>query len=161
MKGNNVQPFIWMTFGVLGLVVFTNVFDDILDALYGVAAHTNVASFIAMETVGKISATVLYIGIIFGLSTAYRQGYKQAAVSDAGGLLRMVFGLVQVLLFATLFSTVLTNLYTLYSSGNASTFTAFTTIVSISAVPLFLAGIFSGVATGVSGYRSRRRKQLI
>jgi len=161
MQKNNVQPFIWMTFGVLGLVVLTNVFDDILDALYGIAAHANVSTFIAMETVGKISATVLFIGLIFGLSAAYRQGYKQASVTDAGGLLRMVFGLVQVLLFATLFSSVMTTLYNLYSSGNASTFTAFTTIVSISAVPLFLAGVFSGIATGVSGYRARRRRRLI
>jgi len=159
--GNNVKPFLWMTFGVLGLVVMTNIFDDILDALYGVAAHANVASFIAMATVAKISATVLYLGLIFGLAAAYRQGYKQAQVTDAGGLLRMVFGLVQILLFATLFSTVLTNLYSLYSSGNASTFTAFTTVVSISAVPLFLAGVFSGIATGISGYRSRKRRKLI
>lgn len=161
MKGNNVKPFIWMTFGVLGLVVLTNVFDDILDALYGVAAHSNVATFLAMETVAKISATVLFIGLIFGLSVAYRRGYQQSAVTDSGGLLRMVFGLVQILLFATLFATVMTNLYSLYSSGNASTFTAFTTVVSISAVPLFLAGIFSGVATGVSGYRARSRRRLI
>lgn len=158
---NNVKPFLFMTFGVLGLVVFTNIFDDILDALYGVAAHSNVATFIAMETVAKISATVLFLGGIFALSVAYRAGYKQAAVTDSGGLMRMVFGLVQVLLFATLFATVLTNLYALYSSGNASTFTAFTTVVSISAVPLFLAGVFSGIATGISGYRARRRRRII
>ena len=70
----------------------------------------------------------------------------------------MVFGIVQIILFVSLFLTILTGFYTLYGTANASEYTAFTTVVASAPTVLFLAGIFGGTATAVSGARSRRSR---
>jgi len=156
MKGKS--SFIIMTFAVVGIVLYVSMFSSIMTALVALLEYANIATFTALETIVKIAPVVLLIGGIFAASFGYYKGYKGAEAQDASGVLRMVFGVVQIVLFVSLFATILTGFYTLYSSANAALFTAFTTVVAIAPTVLFLAGIFGGVATATSGYRSRRRR---
>jgi len=152
------SSFIVMTFAVVGIVLFVSMFSSIMTALETIRTYANLSTFTALETIVKISPVVLLIGGIFGASFGYYKGYKGAAAQDSSGVLRMVFGIVQIILFVSLFYTILTGFYTLYGTGNASEYTAFTTVVAIAPTVLFLGGIFGGAATAVSGYRSRRRR---
>ena len=156
MKGKS--SFIVMTFAVVGIVLFVSMFASIMTALVALLAYENIATFTALETIIKIAPVVLLIGGIFAASFGYYQGYKGAGSQDASGVLRMVFGIVQIILFVSLFLTILTGFYTLYGTANASLFTAFTTVVAIAPTVLFLGGIFGGTATAVSGFKSRRRR---
>jgi len=156
MKGKS--SFITMTFAVVGIVLFVSMFSSIMTALESIRTYANIATFTALLTIVQIAPVVLLIGGIFAATFGYYQGYKGAASQDASGVLRMVFGIVQIILFVSLFLTILTGFYTLYGTANASEYTAFTTVVAIAPTVLFLAGIFGGTATAVSGARSRRSR---
>lgn len=156
MQGKS--SFITMTFAVVGIVLFVSMFSSIMTALEAIRTYANIATFTALETIVEIAPTVLIISGIFAASFGYYKGYKGASAQDSSGVLRMVFGVVQIILFVSLFLTILTGFYTLYGTTNASEYTAFTTVVAIAPTVLFLAGIFGGTATAVSGYRSRRRR---
>ena len=151
------SSFITMTFAVVGVVLYVAMFANILSALETIRIYANISTFTALETIVEIAPTVLLIGGVFAASFGYYKGYKGASAQDASGVLRMVFGIVQIILFVSLFYTILTGFYTLYGAANASEYTAFTTVVAIGPTVLFLAGIFGGVATTVSGVRTRRR----
>ena len=153
------SSFLVMTFSVVGVVLYVAMFSNILSGLEVIRTYTNIATFTALETVVDISATVLLIGGVFAASFGYYKGYKGASAQDSGGVLRMVFGIVQIILFVSLFYTILTGFYTLYSADNASEYTAFQTVVAIGPTVLFLAGIFGGVQTSVSGIRARRGRR--
>jgi len=159
LKGKS--SFIVMTFSIVGVVLYVSMFLNILEGLDALRTYANIATFTALETIVQIAPTVLLIGGIFAAGFGYYQGYKGASAQDASGVLRMVFGIVQIILFVSLFYTIMTNMYTLYSSTepNASAYTAFTTVVAIAPTVLFLAGIFGGVSTTVSGYRSRKSRK--
>ena len=156
MKGKS--SFIVMTFAVVGIVLYVSMFSSIMTALESIRTYANIATFTALLTIVKIAPVVLLIGGVFAASFGYYKGYKGASSQDSSGVLRMVFGIVQIILFVSLFLTILTGFYTLYGTANASEYTAFTTVVAIAPTVLFLAGIFGGTATAVSGYRSRRRR---
>ena len=156
MKGKS--SFIVMTFAVVGIVLYVSMFASIMTALVAILEYANLATFTALETIVKIAPVVLLIGGVFAASFGYYKGYKGATAQDSSGVLRMVFGIVQIILFVSLFYTILTGFYTLYGTANASEYTAFTTVVAIGPTVLFLGGIFGGVATTVSGVRARRRR---
>jgi len=156
LKGKS--SFITMTFAVVGIVLFVSMFASIMTALETIRTYANIATFTALLTIVQIAPVVLLIGGIFAATFGYYKGYQGAASQDASGVLRMVFGIVQIILFVSLFLTILTGFYTLYGTANASEYTAFTTVVAIAPTVLFLAGIFGGTATAVSGARSRRRR---
>jgi len=154
-----------MTFAVVGVVLYVSMFANIMTAMEVIRGYANISTFTALETIVKIAPTVLLIGGVFAASFGYYQGYKGASAQDASGVLRMVFGIVQIILFVSLFYTILISFYTLYLGGataNASfspaEYTAFTTVTAIAPTVLFLAGIFGGVATAVSGVKTRRRR---
>lgn len=144
-------------------------FDNIMVAMEVLRTYSNISTFTALETIIKIAPTVLLIGGIFAASFGYYKGYKGAQAQDASGVLRMVFGIVQIILFVSLFYTILTSFYTLYIGGataNASfvpaNYTAFKTVTAIAPTVLFLAGIFGGATTAVGGARARKgRKHLL
>ena len=157
IKGKS--SFILMVFAVVGIVLFVAMFENILTGLVALLNYANLNTFTALETIVKIAPTVLLIGGVFAASFGYYKGYKGAQTQDASGVLRMVFGVVMIILIVSLFLTILTGFYTLYSHANASAFTAFTTVVAIAPTVLFLAGIFGGVATGVSGAKAQKKKK--
>lgn len=157
LKGKS--SFIVMTMAVVGVVLYVTMFSNVLSALETIRVYANISTFTALSTVVEIAPTVLLIGGVFAASFGYYRGYQGASAQDSAGVLRMVFGIVQIILFVSLFYTILTSFYTLYGADNASEYTAFQTVVQIAPTVIFLGGIFGGVATAVSGVRARRRSR--
>ncbi len=152
--------FMWMILSVLGIVLFVSMFSTILTALVAILEYAHLSTFTALETVVKIAPTVLLLGGVGLASFGYVKGLQGASGADPGGLMRMVLGVLVIILFATLFLTILSSFYTLYSATNASDFTAFQTVVSIMPTILFLGGIFAGGFTSYQGYKARKGKGL-
>lgn len=164
MKGNLIKGgFLTMVLSILGIVLYVTIFSSVLSALEAIRLYTNITTFTALSTVVLIAPTVLLLAGIFGGGFGYFKGYKSAGATgtDPGGLMRMVLGVLVIILFLSLFSTILTSMYTLYSSNNASQYTAFQTVVSIMPTILFLGGIFAGTATTVSGYKARKNRKSL
>lgn len=157
MKGKG--SFIVMALSVVGLVVYVTLFSSILSALETIRTYANISTFTALETVVEIAPTVLLLMGVFGASFGFYKGYKGASTSDASGLIRMVFGVIMIILFVTLFYTILTSFYTLYGADNAAEYIAFQTVVQIAPTVLFLMGIFGGGATAVSGAKAWKKQK--
>lgn len=153
--------FITMVVSILGLVLYVTMFDNILAALEAIRTYAYISTFLALETTVKIAPTILLLTGVIGAGIAYGIGYKSLSNSgkDANGLIRMVFGILVIILFVTLFLTVLSSFYTLYSAGNASQYIAFQTVVTILPTILFLSGLFAGGTTAVGGYKARKKAQ--
>lgn len=162
------SSFLVMTFAVVGVVLYVAIFSNIMSAMETLKDYANLSTFTALETIVLIAPVVLLIGGVFAASFGYYKGYRGAVAQDASGVLRMVFGVVQIILFVSLFYTILTSFYTLYLGGatanadfSPEAYTAFRTVVAIAPTVLFLAGIFGGAATAVSGARTRRSRHLL
>ncbi len=153
--------FIAMVLSVIGIVLYCALFPSIFTALETIRTYANIATFTALETIVKITPTVLLLGGLLGASFGYFKGYQSVAGkgSDPGGLIRMVMGVLVIILFVTLFSTILTSMYTLYSHASAGNYTAFQTITQIVPTILFLGGIFAGASTTYGGFKARKRRK--
>lgn len=158
--------FIAMTFAFVGIVLYVAMFLNVMTAIEAIRGYANISSFTALSTIVTIAPTVLLVsGIFVGGFAAYK-GYKGAAASDSGGVLRMVFGIVGLILYLSLFVAMLPSMYYLYDGGvttNAtftpSNYTAFSTVVGIAPTVLFVGGVFGTVSTAVAGFRARRRSR--
>lgn len=162
----NKSSFIMMIFAVVGVVLWCTMFLSVMEGFDSLGDYANLSTFTVMSTVVSIAPTILLIAGIFGAGFAFYKGYQGASAQDASGMLRMVFGIVIIILFVTLFETILTNMYYLYDGGTStnasftpSDYTAWTTVVGIAPVILFIGGIFGGAMTAVSGYRARRSRR--
>ena len=156
--------FLAMVLSVLGIVLYVTMFSSVMTAIAALWLTSGVSNFIAFSTVLGIAPTVLFLGGIFGAGFAFWRGYKGVAGggSDPGGLMRMVFGVLVIILFVTMFSTIITAMQTLYDAYSANTsYIAFGTVISIAPTVLFLGGIFAGGSTAVGGYRARRRRRAL
>lgn len=160
MIGKN-SGFFTMILSVLGLVLYVTMFSNILTAFDTLGDTANLSSYIAMGTVISIAPTVLFLAGIFGAGTAYAIGYKKAQSQGTNGLLLMVMGALEIILFVTLFSTIMTAMETLRTTASvvAGDYIAFGTVVTIAPTVLFLAGIFAGTATAVGGYKAWKSKK--
>lgn len=161
---NSKGGFVAMVLSVLGIVLYTTMFSTILTAFTTLAANANLSTFIAFEVIIKIAPTVLLLGGLVVGSLVYWKGYGKLAASggDANGILRMVIGALMIILFVTLFDTILDSFYTLWLADNTSKyFIAFQTVCTILPTILFIAGVFAGVATGVGGYKARRKRKAL
>ncbi len=162
MKGGIKQGFLPMILSILGIVLFVSMFSTVMTALTTLANTSGVSTFIALATIIGISPTVLLLGGVTGAGIVYYKGYKAAATSDSGGLMRMVMGVLVVILFVTLFATIVTNFKTLYDAYAANTsWIAFGVTLTIMPTVLFLGGIFAGVGTGVGGFKARRSRRAL
>ena len=164
MKGTLKAGFMPMVLSIIGVVLFITMFSTIMTALSSITDALGIANFIALSTIIGIAPTVLFLAGVFGAAFIYYGGYKkvEGSGSDTSGIMRMVLGVLVIILFATLFKTIVVSMNTLYTtySGNAS-WIAFGTVISIAPTVLFLGGIFAGTATAASGYRSRRRRRSL
>ena len=142
---------------LLGLVLFTSLFATIMTAMNVMRYTSALTNYTAFDTILGIAPVILWLGGLFGTGFAFYKGQSMAAGQDAAGFLRMVMGIVTLVLFITLFSTVVTGIGTVYDGTNASNYTAFQTVVGISPTILFLAGVFASVSTAAGGLRARRR----
>jgi len=160
MKGKG--SFILMMLSVVAIVLYVSIFESVITATDTILDHASIATFTALSTVVSIAPVVLLLSGVFGSSFAFYKGYKGSAGQDPSGLMRMVLGVLMVILFVTLFGTIMTAFAALATAANA-TYIAFDTVVGIAPTVLFLGGIFAGGATATSGARAygrRRRTRL-
>jgi hypothetical protein len=146
------EGFMVMIYAILAVVLMTSLFTPIMSALATLYGTTGSSVMIAFQVVITIVPTVLLLAITTGAGIFYYKGYKQSVSQDPGGMLRLVLGVLQIILFITMFATVVTNLYTLYTTyGTNSTWIAFGVVITIIPTILFLAGIFSGGLVAFQG----------
>jgi hypothetical protein len=152
--GKEKGGFMEMILSVLGLVLFCTLFSNILAAFYTLYGTTNASAYIAFQTVVSIAPTVLFLGGIFGAGLTFLHGYKHTAGSN--GLLTMVIGALTIILFITLFGTIMTAMEAVRTYANIATFIALGTVVTIAPTVLLLGGIFGGGMAVVGGWKQRK-----
>lgn len=152
-----------MVLSVLGVVLYVSMFSSVMTAIAALYVTSGVENFIAFQTIVGIAPTILLLSGVFAAGLFYYKGYQKYAGggADPSGLMRMVLGVLEIILFITLFATIATAFAGLYTSYSANTdFVAFGTVITILPTVLFLAGLFAGGATAVGGYRARRKKGI-
>jgi hypothetical protein len=155
MTGKN-GGFLMMVFGILGLVLWTTLFTPILDAFVVLASLSYISNYIAFEVIIKIVPSILFLAGIFGGLWLQYKGYKKAMGSGINALLVTVMGALEIILFVTLFATVMGGIEDIRTSDNITYFIALATVVSISPAILFLSGIFAGGAMAVGGWKKNK-----
>ncbi len=163
MKGGvRGSGFMQLILSVLAVVLVTSMFGSIMTALVALLAVAGVANFIGFATIVGIAPTILLLALTIGGGLLYFKGYKMAGASDTNGLMRIVFGVLMLILFITLFVTVAGSFVTLNTTyGGNTTWVAFGTVVTIVPTILFLAGIGGSIATSVSGYKARGKRKAL
>jgi len=153
MKSNG---FLGMVLSILGIVLFVTMFNNILSAFVTLSGVDNAASYIAFSTVVQIAPTIIFLGGLFGLGFAYYKSYTKAG--SMTGLMQTVLGALSIILFITLFSTIMTSMETIRTNANIDSFIALETVVQIAPAILLLAGLFAGAMNIVSGIRKGKGK---
>lgn len=160
LSGKN-SGFFMMVLAVLGVVLYVTLFNNILTAFVTLSGVSNAASYIAFSTVVSIAPTILFLAGIFGAGFLYYKGYKSAQGAGVNSLMMIVLGCLEIILFITLFSTIMESMETIRTNANIDDFIALETVVQIAPTILLLAGVFAGVMTGVSGVRNRKSKGML
>lgn len=155
------KGFLMMVFSVLGIVLYVTLFNNILDAFAALAITSGIANYIAFTTIIKISPAILLLAGLFAAGLLYYQGYKTGAGAGINSMLLMVMGALEIILFVTLFATILTGFESLRTHDNITYFTALSTVVTIMPTVLFLAGILGGGLTAVGGWKRRKSSRAI
>lgn len=153
-KGRNAG-FMGMVLSVLGVVLFVTLYSSLISPFNTLYTTAN-ATWIAFGTVISIVPTILFLSGIFGMGIGYWKSYGIAARGDTNGFMLMILGVLELILFVTLFSTIMTGLAAILTA-NTTNFIALTTVVGISPTVLFLMGIFASIGTAVGGYKHRKR----
>ncbi len=150
------------SFGVLGMVMTVlleifaiTVFASIIGPFNTLYTTAN-ATWIAFGTVITIIPTLIFLAMIVGGGIGYWKSYKSASSGGVNGFLIMVVGILEIILFVSMFSSVITGLAAILSA-NITNFIALTTIVGISPTLLFLLGIFASLGTAIGGYRKGKK----
>ncbi len=162
MKMGKYGGIMVIVLALLGLILFSSLFSTIMTAINNVRyGATTLTNYTAFDTILSIAPVILWLGGLFGAGFAYYKGYSIVAGKDSNGFMRMIMGVLSLVLFATLFLTVLTSVETVRTGTNVANYTAFTTVIGITPTILFLAGIFASISTGVSGVRARRHARRL
>ncbi len=148
--------------GVLGMVMTVlleifaiTVFASIISPFNTLYTTAN-ATWIAFGTVLTIIPTLIFLAMIVGGGIGYWKSYRAAASGGVNGFLIMVVGILEIILFVSMFSSVVTGLAAILTS-NVTNFIALSTIVGISPTLLFLLGIFACLGTAIGGYRQGKK----
>lgn len=154
--------FLGMVFTFLGIVLWTTLFGTIMAQFDTLMAYANLSSFTLLETLYKIGPVIIFLGVLGGLGWGYYKSYMSSKGKGDGinSLMWIVFGALQIILFLSLFPTVVTSLYTVLSLSSIANYIALSTVVQISAAIIFLGGLFAGgwnVATGVRAVRGKNK----
>lgn len=160
IRKSSTAAFLQMVFSILGIVLFVTMFNTILTGFGTLWTASGISNYTGFTTVLQIGPTVLFLGGVFGGAWAYYKGYQKAISSGINGLLLVVLGAIEIILFLALFSTILTSTATIYASANA-TWIALQTVIGIAPTVLLLGGLYAGGATAVGGYRSRRSSAVV
>ncbi len=155
MSGVNTKGILLQVMGILGIVLVTAVFPTIMTAFNNLRyGGTSLTPYIAFDTILGIGLVLLWLGALVGSGIAAAKGYSFTAEHDTSGFVRMILGALAIILFVTMFATVLTNVETVRTTTNISNYTAMLTVVYITPAILFLGGLFTGGRNVVGGGRA-------
>ncbi len=155
MGGKN-SGFFMMVIAILSMVLYVTLFNNILTGFVSLLSVTNAASYIAYSTVVQIGPTILFLGGIFGMGMLYYKGYQKATGAGVNGLFLIVLGALEIILFVTLFTTIMSAMETIRTNASIDSFIALSTVVQIAPVILLLGGLFAGAMTVTAGVRARK-----
>jgi hypothetical protein len=148
-----------LVLSVLGIVLFVTMFATILDSLVTlVGTGVTILNYTILSTCIKIAPVVLMVSIPAVLGVTAYKGYSRVSESDAGGLMRIIMGVLWIILFIAMFSTILTGFETVRAHANITYFIALSTVTVIMPTIIFLGGLFSGGLVAVAGIKQSFRK---
>ena len=156
MDGKN-GGFMYMIFSILGVVLAVTMFGSTMTYFDALAAVPNASAYIAYSIGIEISPSLILLGVL-GLGTwAYKKGYTQATSGGVNGLLLVVFGFLEVILFLALFPTIMSSLETVRTLPTIANYIALRVVVEIMPIVLYLGGLFAGGSTAVGGFRQSKK----
>lgn len=170
MNSQGAKGFLYMTVSFVGVVLFSRIFLNIMEYIESIRSYTYVDSFLILALIAQILPTVLLISTLLLARWGYNQGEMKVAASDTGGLLRLVYGAIGLIIFLALFVVFLPYMYYIIDGGlttnatyEVANYIALDTIGTIIPAILLLGGAFYTGRTAVRGgkaVRSRRRMKL-
>lgn len=158
--------FLGMVFTFLGIVLWTTLFGSIMTQFGTLLGYANLSSFTLLQTLYQIGPVIIFLGVLGMMGWGYYKSYMSSSKGEGvASLMWIVFGALQIILFLSLFPTVVTALYTILTDSSITAYIALSTVVQISAAIIFLGGIFAGgwnVSQGVRKMRKNRgARQLV
>jgi hypothetical protein len=158
MKGAT-GGFMVMIVSFLGMVLWATLFKTVMGFFDALAAFPTASAYIVFSTIIDIAPTILFIGGVFGAGLGYRQGYRQATgAAGINGLLLIVFGALEIILFLAMFPTIMTALEAIRTSATIANYIALGIVIEIAPAILLLGGLFAGgsaISGGVKGIRAK------
>ena len=156
--GGPMGGFLGMVLTFLGIVLWVTLFGSIVTQFGVLLAYAHLSSFTLLQTLYQIGPVVIFLGVLGGLGWGYYKSYMSSNKGDGVNMLMwVVFGALQIILFLSLFPTVVTSLYTVLTDSSISSYIALSTVVQISAAIIFLGGIFAGGWNIAQGVKSGRK----
>ena len=164
------KGFLGMIMSILGIVIFCSMFDTILTALGTLRSTSGASDFTVFTTIVGIAPVIIFLSVIVGGSYVYAKSYASisAGGADSAGMMRMVLGVMEVIVFITVFGTIITGVHAVWANSgsngtvdNTTIWIALRTVTAIAPTVLFVGGLFAGGATAVGGYRARRRSRRL
>ena len=146
--------FMFMILSIVAMVLSITMFQSIMTYIALDMAVTNASAYIGYTVVVGVTPTLLLLTIVGGAGWGYKHGYDQA-VNNGASLILMVFGILEIILFAALFPTIMAALEAVRTLPSIANYIALEVVVQIVPVLLWLGGLFAGGATAVGGFRHR------
>ncbi len=158
MRNSKANVFLPMILAIVLVVISTSMFSTIMTYLTSLADATGASSLTIYVLLVRMAPTLLLLGLLGMAGALYIHGYGQMSSGNVNGLMMGIFGIIQLVLFLALFSTVASSFITLFTTyGGNATWVAFGVVVSIVPAILFLAGIGSAIAVGVQCVRKGKK----
>lgn len=151
--------FLGMVLTFLGIVLWVTLFGAIMTQFDTLLTYAHLASFTLLQTLYQIGPVVIFLGVLGGMGWGYYKSYMSTTKGEGVNMLMwVVFGALQIILFLSLFPTVVTSLYTVLTDSSISQYIALSTVLQISAAIIFLGGIFAGGWNISQGIKQGRKK---
>ena len=148
--------FMIMILAIVGMVLAITMFETIMTYIGADMTVANASAYIGYTVVVGVTPTLLLLTLVGAGGWGYKHGYDQA-VGNGSSLLLMVFGILEIILFAALFPTIMASLEAIRTNPAITQYIALQVVVEIVPVLLWLGGLFAGGATTVGCFRHRSK----